>query len=453
MPSQFAAQTFEAEATEVAPSARQPSVVQPPMVQPGGYLPAPAARPVTPAGSLRRRLGFWGSSLVTGALILVAAGIGLMLRPAPVTAPAVPAAAVVAVAKPPSITVVQAVSGPITETAVLTGTLAPREEVLVAPQIDGLAVDAILVEEGDRVQKGQVLARLSRETIETSLAQNQAQLAHADAAIAQAQSAIVEAEAGQAQASSSYQRSQSLSRSAVVSTDVLEQREALAKQADARLVSARQALKVAEADKALAEAQHNETQVRSARTEVRAPAAGVVSQRNARLGSIASAAGEPLFRLIEDGAIELQADVPETTLARLTPGLPAEVTTAARIQAYAAHVRLVAPEVNATTRLGRVRLAIDAAPGLTVGAFGRAQVKVATRDGVLIPQSAVLYAVDGPQVQLVKDGVVSTKPVGIGLRTERQAEIRDGVARGDQVVATAGTFVNDGDHITPVLKP
>ena len=49
--------------------------------------------------------------------------------------------------------------------------------------------------------------------------------------------------------------------------------------------------------------------------------------------------------------------------------------------------------------------------------------------------------------------MVSTKPVGIGLRTERQAEIRDGVANGDQVVATAGTFVNDGDRITPVLKP
>ena len=76
--------------------------------------------------------------------------------------------------------------GPISESVIVTGNLVAREEVLVAAQIDGHAIEEILVEEGDSVEKGQVLARLSRAMIDTALAQNAAQIARADAAIAQA---------------------------------------------------------------------------------------------------------------------------------------------------------------------------------------------------------------------------------------------------------------------------
>jgi hypothetical protein len=115
-----------------------------------------------------------------------------------------------------------------------------------------------------------------------------------------------------------------------------------------------------------------------------------------------------------------------------------------------AHVRLVSPEVSPATRLGRVRIAIDQAPGLTIGAFGRASVQIASHDGVLVPQSAVLYSEEGPTVQVVKGDIISTRPITLGLRTEKQAEIIKGVDAGDSVVATAGTFVRDGDKVSPV---
>jgi RND family efflux transporter MFP subunit len=207
---------------------------------------------------------------------------------------------------------------------------------------------------------------------------------------------------------------------------------------------------VAQADKKLADAQRSELMVRLDHTQIRAPASGIVSRRTARIGAVASAAGDPLFRIIRDGDVELEADVPETTLARMLPDMKAQVFTASRKEPFSAHVRLVSPEVSPTTRLGRVRIAIDQAPGLTIGAFGRASVEIASHDGVLVPQSAVLYSEEGATVQVVKDDTVSTKAVTLGLRTESHAEIVKGVGAGDAIVATAGTFVRDGDKVSPV---
>jgi HlyD family secretion protein len=417
----------------------------------------PAMPPVQPRKRRRSRIGRLSvglSGLATGAIILAGAGLYLLSHPAPKPEPKpaaeTAAAAPVAAVKPPSITVVGARRGPITETALVTGNLVPREEILVAPQIDGSAIDEILVEEGDRVEKDQVLARLSRSMIDAGLAQSAAQIARSDAAIAQSKSSIADAEAAKEQTANAFARTKALKATGNTTEETLEGREAAARQADARLDLARNALAVAQADRNLAVAQQQEWQIRAQRSDIKAPSAGIVSRRTARIGAIAMTTGEPLFRIIENGDIELEANVPEATLARLKPGMAAAVTTAASETPYKGRVRLVAPEVNETTRLGRVRIALDAAPGLTIGAFGRGNVDVASRSGVLVPQSAVLYTETGASVQVVANGEISTRAVTVGLRSAREAEIVKGVADGDMVVATAGTFLRDGDRVTPV---
>ncbi|WP_448953624.1 efflux RND transporter periplasmic adaptor subunit [Labrys neptuniae] len=392
----------------------------------------------------------WYSKLTILVLVVGATAAALYAYREPLMARLNPQPVPVVIPKPPAVTVTRAKTGTITEQAVVTGNLVAREEILVSPQIEGYAVDKIMVEEGDRVSEGQVLAELSTTTIATSLAQNEAQTARAEAAIAQAESAIAEAKANTDQASSALARSQALVKSGNTTAEQLDQREATAKMTAARLAAAQHALTVAQADKKLADAQRSELMVRLEHTKVRAPAAGLISRRAARIGAIASASGDPLFRIIRDGDIELEAEVPEATVARMQPGMKAEVTTPGRKEPFSAHVRLVSPEVNTVTRLGRVRIAIDQAPGLTIGAYGRASVSVASHTGVLVPQSAVLYSEDGPTVQVVRDDVVATTPVKLGLRTEKQAEVVEGVKADEQVIATAGTFVRDGDKITAV---
>ncbi len=357
-------------------------------------------------------------------------------------------AATVPEPRPPAVTVVRAQTGPIAESAVLTGTLVPREDVVVSPQIEGLAITEILVEEGDTVTRGQVLARLSREVLEATLAQNTAQLLKAEAAIAQGRNLIAEAQANRQQADLALTRTRELVQGGNASREVLEQRQAAAQMTQARSESSSNALRAAEADRALTLAQRQELAVRLGRTELRAPVAGLVSRRVARLGAVVAGAGDPLFRIIEGGAVELEADVPETLLARLRTGQPARIDSAAGPRTGT--VRLVSPEVSRTTRLGRVRVAIEGDTPLVIGGFARATVETARRDGVLTPLSAVLFQPDGAVVQVVRDGVVETRRVQVGLRNGQQAEIRDGLQADEDVVAVSGTFVRGGDRVTAV---
>ncbi|MFD1332951.1 efflux RND transporter periplasmic adaptor subunit, partial [Methylopila musalis] len=324
----------------------------------------------------RRRL--WPMAL---AVVLIGGGVGAYafrdaLIPDRSGADAGPATAA-APARPNAVavTVATAARREIVQTLALTGTLAPRDEILVGAQIDGLRLEAYLVETGDRVAAGKTLARLDRDMLDVALAQNRSTVAKAEAAIAQAEAAIAEAEAARIEADAALRRAQQLKSSGNVTGETLQARETGAQVAGARVRAQNEALKVAEADKALAEAQGREIELRLARTEVKAPAAGVVSARSARVGQIVGMGGEPLFRLVRDGAIELVARVPETRLPALKPGQPARIEVAGLAEPVWGRVRLVEPVVDAATRLGLVRVALPDDPDLRAGLFARAGVE------------------------------------------------------------------------------
>lgn len=357
----------------------------------------------------------------------------------------------------PSITVAPAARGTLVERVTLTGTAVAREEAMVVPQIDGLAVTEVLAEEGDRVAQGQVLARLSREAVDASLAQNAAQIAHADASIAQAQGQIAEAVANRVQADAAFARTRELVGRGDASRELFEQRQAAQSVAAARVDAAQDALSLARADRALTQAQRQELAVRLSRTELRAPVAGLVSRRTARVGAVVGTSSEPLFRLIAADAVEMEAAIPESLLARMRVAQPATLWIDGTQRP--GRVRLISPEVSAATRLGRVRIALDpgAAPLPATGSFVRAEVEVARREGVLVPLSALLFQPDGPHIALVAQGpdgpVVRVRAVTVGLRDDRAAELDAGVAVGERVVTLSGTFLRDGDRVTPVAAP
>ncbi len=377
----------------------------------------------------------------------VAACLLMGARPVAAVEPAaVPDAAAIA----PAVTVVPAETREVVERAVVSGTLVPRDEILVAPEIEGYRITALLVEEGDSVARGQVLARLSQEMIATQEATNAAAIARAEAAIVQARSQILQAEAAQVEAKLSLERAQALVRTGNATAAVLEQRTAAAQGADGKLAAARGGLQSAEADLATAKAAGAEIALKRARTEIRAPEAGIVNRRTARVGATATAVGEPLFRLIARGEIELEGEVPETQLPRLKAGDAAtlELEEGGRI---GGRVRRVYPEVDRATRLGKVRIALDPDPRLRIGAFARGNVEIARRRGVTVPVASLLFASDGRVgVLAVRDGRVEARTVQTGLSAEGITEIRSGLAADELVVARAGSFLRDGDRVRPV---
>ncbi len=355
------------------------------------------------------------------------------------------------VALPIAVTAVRAHQSQFVETALVTGTLVPREEIIVGPEVEGLRVVDVLADEGDRVRKGQVLARLVSDTLEAQLAQNDAALARATAAIAQARATIASAEARLTEARNAYSRGMPLAKTGVISESGMDQREASAKTSEAAVVSARQGLTLAEAEKNQIEAQRRELVWRRGRTDITAPADGVVSRRNVRIGGFATGAGEPMFRIIARGEIELEGEASELQLPRIREGQPAVVSTAGA-DMVKGRVRLVSPEIDRNTRLGRLRIFLGDVAGLRIGAFARGRIETARSDGLAIPASAVLYGSDGPTVQLVVDGLVRTRRIKLGLAQGDLVEVREGLAPGDVVVARSGTFLRDGDAVRPVVE-
>lgn len=409
-----------------------------------------AAMNVRPISARKTQLMSLAPLVSRPAMVSALLLVGLCAAPLQAQTPAAQPAATAA-ATGPSVTVTTAKVTEIVQSVVVSGSTIARDEVLVAPEVDGLSIIAILAEEGDRVTAGQVLARLSRTTLEVQKAQNDAQISRAEALIAQSNAQIVEAEANLVQAKNAFDRSKALRNSGNVTIETFDLRDAAARAAAARQNSARQALAMANADLALAKAQGRDIEVKLARTEIKAPAAGIVSRRSAKLGATAAmAATEPLFRIIEDGAIELEAEVAEVEMPRLKLGQPVAVTPAGSPVALAGTIRLIAPEVDRQSRLGRLRVALVGNPPVAIGSFARGVIETGRKTVVTLPLSAITYARSGPTVQSVSDGKVTTKKVTLGLAGGGRAEIASGIAEGETVVARAGTFVRDGDNITPI---
>jgi RND family efflux transporter MFP subunit len=365
--------------------------------------------------------------------------------------PAVPAEAAVSEQQGsgPAVSVVSATPTAFTESVLATGSLIARNEVLVTPQIEGLRIREILAEEGDRVAAGQVLARLVDDTLKAQLAQFEANLLRAGAAIAQARSGITQAEASKKQADAAFARAEELVKSGATSRSIYDEREAAARTADAALASARDGLSVAEAEKTQIEAQIREAKLKLGFTDILAPAPGLVSRRAAKVGALASASAEPLYRIIENGEIEMDAEVPEVYLPRVKSGEAARIDVAG-LKAREGKVRLVSPEVDPATRLGKVRVLIGDDPELRVGSFARAAIDTGTKTALGVPSTAVLNRDSGPAVQVVKDGRVETRNVSVGVRSGGMVEIVDGLQAGEQVVLKSGMLLRDGDAVRAV---
>lgn len=354
------------------------------------------------------------------------------------------------VVEPPTVTVAAARKRAFVDRLFVSGTLVAREEAMVAAQIDGLSIIELDAEDGDTVAAGQVLARLDRSQLETQLAQNDAAIARADAATEQAQSQIEQAQAQLAWATSDFDRASKLG-AQVLPASTIEQRETLMRTARAQLAAAQHALAVAEADRKSRGAERSELLVRMARTEVKAPVAGVVSRRTARLGATSSGAGEPLFRIIADGAVDLEADVPEQSIAKLRLGMPARISLPGVSDDVDGGVRLISQEVDRASRTGKVRIALQAVRPARIGSFASGEIAIGHSEGLGVPASAVERDATGSQLLVVRDEIVEQRRVGVGIAEGNSLEIRDGVAPDETVVARAAAFLRPGDRVRASL--
>jgi HlyD family secretion protein len=351
----------------------------------------------------------------------------------------------------PAITVTEVIVQKLADRIIASGLIAAVEEVQVAPLIEGQPLEALLVDVGDMVTEGQVMAVLSKTTLELQKTEAEASLASAKSAIAQAEAQRIEAESTRAEAQRSIDRTTKLKDSGTASQAAWDTANSNSVAANARAMVATQGLELARAQLALAEARLKNVELQLSRTEVKAPVTGKVVARSAKIGAIATAAGLPMFVITRDAALELRADIAESDLLRLAPGQKARLRAVGMAETLDGTLRLIEPTIDPTTRLGRARISVDTDNALRSGMFVEAEILVDEREGLAVPVTSIGSSPEGNTVMRVKDGVAERVLVTLGIRDGGLVEVTQGLVTGDLVVAKAGAFVRTGDRINPIL--
>lgn len=299
-----------------------------------------------------------------------------------------------------------------------TGTVAAWREMPISSEAGGLAIVEIRADEGDKVEKGQVLARLNQRLLLAEIEQHKA--------------AVAEAEASLANALSDQKRAHTVT-SGVLSQQTIEQRETLVKTTTAKLASARAILE--------------ETKARLAQTEIMAPTNAIVATRTAALGQVVQT-GTDLFRLIQDGRIEVNALVPEADIFKIFPQQSARIVDPMGRVSHAS-VRLVAPVVDAKTRLGTVRVALSADTELKPGMFVRVEIQAGGTAALTVPHKALVWRDGRAAVFTVSDdGTALLKTITVGRKTSSAIEVVQGLAAGERIVVEGAGLLIDGEKVS-----
>ncbi|HEX8045214.1 efflux RND transporter periplasmic adaptor subunit [Rhizobium sp.] len=352
----------------------------------------------------------------------------------------------------PAIVVTQAQTRKLVDKVVATGTVKAVEEVYIQPQVDGLSVRSLNADVGDKVEANGTLATLNDDALILQKSQMAATKAKGEATLAQLRAQLIEAHANADEAELARARAVAMGARGTVSTSSVEQANATAAANKARVASAEQAIAVAEADLKVTDSQIADTDLKLARTGIKTPVAGTVASRNARIGAIANGSGDPLFTIIRDSKLELVVDVSESDITKINIGQKALISLSGSREKLSGSVRLVAPIVDSVTRLGAVHISIDDGDKARAGMYGSAEIVIRETQGVALPLTAVNSDENGSSARKVENGVVKFVNVETGIQDGAYVEIVKGLQDGEEVVAKAGAYVRDGDHITPVKQ-
>lgn len=349
------------------------------------------------------------------------------------------------------VTVVVARQSMVTEQISVVGSVMPREEVQVHSAVPGQEIRQILAEAGQSVEKGQPLAVLDTTDARMRLNRNAVSMLRAEAAIAVEVGRVEVARVTEAETASVLARSLALHARNVVSQQVLDQHRNAHGRAAAEFGLARQSLTLAEAEAALVTRERAEIELTIERSTLRAPKAGLVLNRTARLGAMTSDSGTPLFVIAEDAAMEFVASVVETDFVRLQEGMPVKVMLPGRKEPVAGTLRRKAAKLDSATRNGDVHIALDGEEMVTSGVYVRGEVDVSERRNILLPGSAVKTVRGTDTIFVVKEGTVDVRTVAVGARQGGFVEVTDGIKDGEIVVLKAGGFLTARDKVQPVM--
>lgn len=298
------------------------------------------------------------------------------------------------------------------------GNVVAWQEAVIGAEISNYRITEVRAQVGDRVKKGQVLARIASDTVASELAE--------------AQAAVAELQASATEAKDNAARARELREKGFYSSQLNTQYQTAQHTAAARLAAAK--------------AREQAAAVKMSKTSVLAPDDGIISARSATVGSLTQP-GEELFRLIRGGRLEWRAEVPSSDLASVKPGQVATLTGPGG-ESVKGTVRAVAPSVDPQTRNGLIYVDLPASSPIRAGMFARGEFQLAQSPALTLPQTAVVlregfayaFRLEG------SDRVAQTK-LQLGRRQGERIEVVSGLTTEARVVENGVGFLADGDAV------
>ncbi|MBE4574223.1 hypothetical protein BOO36_10230 [Vibrio navarrensis] len=302
------------------------------------------------------------------------------------------------------------------------GTIAAWQEVVIGTEIGG-RLSRLLVDVGDQVKQGQLLAQLSPGTLEADLNASRA--------------ALQEAEVNAAEMGRAADRARTLQGTEVLSAQAIDQALAAGDAAQARL--------------AAAHARVQADTLRLTYTQVRAPYDGVISARPAVEGALVQEGAE-IMRLQRQGRLEWRAELPGPELARVAPGQTVVIKPGGT-QAIEGRVRMISPQVDPQSRTGIVYVDLQPAAAMRAGLFARGELLLDQHTVLTLPETAVLLRDGFSYVFRIEGDKVRQQKVTLGVRRGDRVEIREGLAADTAVVESGVGFLADGVTVRVAASP
>ena len=322
----------------------------------------------------------------------------------------------------PTVSVVVPGQSSVGREVVASGPLGAKRDQPVGIAGSGGRVVSVLADAGGWVRAGQTLAIIDRSVQTQQAAQlaAQVQAAKANAALAQA----------------NYDRAIALQGRGFVSKAEIDSKRAERDSANAQV--------------RVAQAQLAGTRAEIGRLNVVAPTAGLILARNVEVGQIVGPASGSLFRLAENGQMEMRAQLSQQDLANVHLGLSAKVTPVGSDRSFTGTVWQVAPVIDPQSRLGDVRIAVPFDPAMRPGGFAEVRITAGTTTAPMLPQSAVLSDDKGNYVYIVNGkNLVERRDIKIGAVNDSGVTIASGLNGNESVVLSAGPFLNPGQKVNP----
>ncbi len=329
------------------------------------------------------------------------------------------------------------------------GTVQSKVPVTVSAKITGI-LEKLYADQGDRVQKGQLVAKLDAAELRAREMAAQAAMNRAQRDLARAQADMLKAQANLGLAQSNYQRDLEVFKPGYISQAAFDTTKAQLKVAESEVAASRATVTALEAAAKQAESESRAAGALHDYTRILAPMDGLITVRRAEVGTTI-APGTPIFQMVDLGCLWVAAWIDETQIARLREGQPATIKLRSG-RVFQGEVFRLNKEADTVTRELEVDVKFGQCPNpLAIGEEAEVDIASGQQTGPAVPLSAVM-AKDGAQGVLVADnGTLHFRKIVLGLQDGDRAAVTEGLKEGDLVVVNPAGLL-PGEKIRPEIR-